>query len=91
MVEEVLVEARQSLVGFIKPNQPDWPRAVALLRPLAKHEILRDSILTAEVIHGFLQLLDHVISFPGEHFVHVMDALSSLVDLCMLANHCIFV
>lgn len=89
--EEVFVEARQSLVGFIKPDQPDWPRAVALLRPLAKHEYLRQSVLTTEVVDGFLQLLDHIISVQGEHFAHVMDALSSLVEFRMHTDHCIFV
>lgn len=85
------MEARQSLVDFIQPDQPDWPRAVALLRPIAKHEALRESILTSEVIEGFLQLLDHVIAVQEEHFADVMDALSSLVELRMLANRCVFV
>ena len=89
--EKELVEASQSLAGLIKPDQPDTQRAVALLRPLAKHKILRDSILTVEVIDGFLQLLDSVICVPGKRFVHVMNALSSLVELCMLANHCMLV
>ena len=80
------MEARQSLVNFIKPDQPDWPRAVALVRPMAKHEKLRHSILVDEVIDGFLELLDHVIDVPGEHFAHVMDALSSLIDLRTLAH-----
>ena len=86
-----MAEASQSLEDLIKPNQPDWPRAVALLRPLGKHQVLRDTILTAGVIGGFLQLLDSVICDPGKHFVHVMDALSSLVELRMLTNHCVFV
>ncbi|KAG6372231.1 hypothetical protein JVT61DRAFT_8031 [Boletus reticuloceps] len=78
--DEVFVEARQSLAGFMKPDQPDWPRAVALLRPLAKHKDLRDLVLTTGVVDGFLQLLDHIIVVQGEHFAHVMDALSSLVE-----------
>ena len=80
------MEARQSLVDFIKPDQPDWPRAVALLRPIAKHEKLRHAILIDGVIDGFLELLDHIIGVPGEHFAHVMDALSCLIELRTLAN-----
>lgn len=87
----MFTEARQSLVGFIKPDQPDWPRAVALLRPLAKHRDLRRSVLTTEVVNAFLQLLDYVIGVQGEHFAHVMDGLSSLVELRTLTSHCKFV
>lgn len=86
-LEDVFVEARQSLVEFIKPDQPDWPRAVALLRPIAKHEKLRHSILVDGVVDGFLELLDHIIIVPGEHFAHVMDALSSLIELRTFSNH----
>lgn len=80
------MEARQSLVDLVDPDQPDWPRAVALLRPLAKHKDLRDSILTAEAVDSFLQLLDHIIVVQGEHFAHVIDALSSLVELRTLTS-----
>ncbi|KAF8124787.1 hypothetical protein EV363DRAFT_1177514 [Boletus edulis] len=85
--DEVFVEARQSLAGFMKPDQPDWPRAVALLRPLAKHKDLRDLVLTTGVVDGFLQLLDHIIVVQGEHFAHVMDALSSLVEFRMVGQY----
>ncbi|KAG9314812.1 hypothetical protein JVU11DRAFT_3903 [Chiua virens] len=79
--DEVFMEARHSLRDFMRPDQPDWPRAVALLRPFAKHEKLRESVLIGGVIDSFLRLLDHIIGIPGEHFAHVMDALCSLIEL----------
>lgn len=88
-LEDVFMEARNSFVDFIKPDQPEWPRAVALLRPIAKHENLRHSILIDRVVDGFLQLLDHIIETPGEHFAHVMDALSCLVELRTLVRLCL--
>lgn len=87
-LEDVFMEARRSLADFIRPDQPDWPRAVALLRPIAKHDKLRYSILVDDVVDGFLELLDHVVEVPGEHFAHVMDALSSLAELRTLTGHC---
>lgn len=80
-------ETASSLTGLLKSDQEDWPRAVALIRPLAKHRHLRDAILTAEVIDGFLQLLDDPIATQGEHFAHMMDALSSLVELRTSTKH----
>ena len=77
-------------MDFIKPDQPDWPKAVALLRPIAKYEKLRHVILIDGVIDGFLRLLDHVIGAPGKDFAHVMDALLSLVEFRTLANRRIF-
>ena len=86
---EVFANAMQSLLEFIRTDYQHLPWVLALLRPFAKHTKLRDSILTRDVVKAFLQLVDDVTSIQGprEHFADVMDALLSLVELRMLANH----
>ncbi|KAG9309081.1 hypothetical protein JVU11DRAFT_10963 [Chiua virens] len=76
--DRVLEEASESLTELLNFER-QWKRAVCLLPPIAKHENLRNLILTDGVIDSFLQLLDHNIMAPGVYFPRVMDALSSLV------------
>lgn len=53
---------------------------VALLRPLTKHQILRERILTPDVLETLMKLLDAIISQGGGNFGQAMDGLNCLLQ-----------
>jgi hypothetical protein len=85
--QEVFDDAKACFRRILAERQHrDCPRVVALLRPLTRHEILRQQILTPDVLQTFMELLDQIISTPGGNFVRAMDGLDCLVNcgaLCL--------
>ena len=59
---------------------------VALLRPLTKHQILRERILTQDVLVTLVNLLDWVVQHPAGIFGQAMDSLNSLLQRGALVN-----
>ncbi|KAF8445037.1 hypothetical protein L210DRAFT_3059908 [Boletus edulis BED1] len=58
----------------------DGPRVVALLRPLTKHPILRERILTQDVLETLVQLLDTIVEKSKGSFGQAMDGLNCLLQ-----------
>jgi hypothetical protein len=84
-------EARKCLKDILS-NRSDsnCGRVLALLRPLADHEVLRKSFLTEDVIECFMKLLDLVLGDPRTDFDHVMDALGCLLKHGTSVLHHVF-
>ena len=70
---------------------------VALLRPLTKHQVLRERILTQDVLETLVNLLDVIVLQPGGNFGQAMDGLNcllqcgALVIIVHLATRLLFV
>lgn len=78
---EVLNDAKASFRGILSARKHrDCPRVVALLRPLARHQVLRGQILTPDVIQIIMELLGRAISRPGGTFAQMMDGLDCLLN-----------
>ena len=74
-------DAKQCLSAILaKPKHRDGLRVLALLRSLTKHKILRERILTPEVLDTLVDLLDSVVIHPAGIFGHAMDGLSCLLQ-----------
>jgi hypothetical protein len=58
---------------------------VALLRPLTKHQVLRDRILTQDVLATLVKLLDWIVEHPAGIFGQAMDGLNCLLQCGALA------
>ncbi|KAF9227030.1 hypothetical protein BS17DRAFT_442522 [Gyrodon lividus] len=79
--KEVFDHARQCFKGILASHKHrDFPRAVALLRPLTKHEVLRQQILMPDVIITLIRLLDEILDNPDEKFSQIMNGLGCLVE-----------
>ena len=59
---------------------------VALLRPLTKHQILREHILTRDVLATLVTLLDWIVQHPAGIFGQAMDGLNCLLECGALVN-----
>ncbi|KAF9227032.1 hypothetical protein BS17DRAFT_442811 [Gyrodon lividus] len=78
--EDVLLEAKDCFKNILSKRQDtDCRRVLSLLRPMTNHEVLRQSILTVDVIKIFIRLLDDSIYRPEPNFSQVMDGLACLV------------
>ena len=53
---------------------------LALLRPLTRHSILRERILTLEILEMLVKLLDVVVMKRGGNFGQAMDTLNCLLQ-----------
>ena len=60
--QEVFNDAKACFRGILAARKHrDCPRVVALLRPMARHQVLRQQILTPDVLQIFMELLDQII------------------------------
>ena len=79
--QETFDYAKQSLSNILKAHKHrDGPRVVALLRPLTQHPILREQILTPDVLEILVELLDAIIKQPKGNFGQAMDGLNCLLQ-----------
>ena len=58
----------------------DFPRVISLLRPLTRHQILRERILTQDVFETFVELLDVIIHQTEGNFRQAMNGLICLLQ-----------
>ena len=73
-------DAKDSLRAILnKPKHRDGPRVAALLRPLTRHQVLRERILTQDILGTLMDSLDVVIEMGG-NFGQAMDGLSCLLQ-----------
>ena len=80
--QEVFNDAKACFRGILAARKHrDCPRVVALLRPMARHRVLRQQILMPDVLQIFMELLDQIISKPGVNFAQVMDGLDIELDM----------
>ena len=85
--QDIFDDAKQCLSAILaKHRHRDGPRVVALLRPLTKHQILRERILTQDVLVTLVNLLDWVVQHPAGIFGQAMDSLNSLLQRGALVN-----
>lgn len=85
--QEVLDDAKASFRGILSARKHrDCPRIVALLRPLTRHPDLRRLMLTPDVLHIFMELLDQIISHPRDNFAQAMDGLDCLLNYGAFAS-----
>ncbi|KIJ62088.1 hypothetical protein HYDPIDRAFT_114933 [Hydnomerulius pinastri MD-312] len=72
---------------LITPRSGNHARVVALLRPLTKCRALRESVLSPDVIEGFLQSLDKILQDKRSRaFDHAMDCLACLMEYDELSS-----
>lgn len=64
---------------LVKHKHRDGPRVVALLRPLTKHEVLRQNILSQDIKDNLVNLLDKIVVQHEGNFGQAMDGLNSLL------------
>ena len=77
----VFDDARNCLRDILAANKHrDGPRVLALLRPLTRHSILRERILTLEILEMLVKLLDVVVMKRGGNFGQAMDTLNCLLQ-----------
>ena len=85
--QDIFDDAKQCLSAILaKPKHRDGPRVVALLRPLTKHQILRERILTRDVLATLVTLLDWIVQHPAGIFGQAMDGLNCLLECSALVN-----
>ncbi|KAG8214234.1 hypothetical protein J3R82DRAFT_11042 [Butyriboletus roseoflavus] len=78
--QDIFDDAKKCLRAILAAHKHrDGPRVVALLRPLTKHEILRQRILTKDVLETLVKLLDVIVEQPGGNFGQAMDGLTCLL------------
>jgi non-canonical (house-cleaning) NTP pyrophosphatase len=74
-------DARKSFCDILAAhNHRDGPRVVALLRCLTNHKILREQILTQDVLEALMKFFDAIINRRTESFGQVMDGLNYLLQ-----------
>ena len=82
--QEIFDDAKRSFCDIlVAHNHRDGPRVVALLRCLTNHKILREQILTQDVLEALVKFFDAVIS-RRENFGQAMDGLNCLLQCGML-------
>ncbi|KAF8552014.1 hypothetical protein OG21DRAFT_1466371 [Imleria badia] len=78
---DVLDDAKNCLRNILAAHEHrDGPRVFTLLRPLTEHHILRERILTQEVLETLIKLFDAVIGEPRGNFGQAMDGLNCLLQ-----------
>ncbi|KAF8554223.1 hypothetical protein OG21DRAFT_1115422 [Imleria badia] len=78
---DVFDDAKNCLRDILAAHKHrDGPRVVALLRPLTKHQMLRERILTQDVLETLVNLLDVIVTQPGGNFGQAMDGLNCLLQ-----------
>ncbi|KAF8552930.1 hypothetical protein OG21DRAFT_1325093 [Imleria badia] len=78
---DVFDDAKNCLRAILAARKHrDGPRMLTLLRPLAKHQILRERILTQDILQALVELLDVVVTQPGGNFGQAMDGLNCLLQ-----------
>lgn len=75
---------KQSLSKMAASNDQEGRRVVALLRFLTKHEILRENVLTDDVLDTLMTLFDTMINLTGRNFIQAMDGLTCLLQCGVL-------
>lgn len=84
---DVFDDAKNCLRDILAAHKHrDGPRVVALLRPLTKHQSLRERILTEDVLETLVNLLDVIVRQPGGNFGQAMDGLNCLLH-CGASGH----
>ena len=79
--QEIFDSARGILSGVLAVHKHrDLPRVISLLRPLTKHQILRERILTRDILETFVKLLDVIIHQTEGSFRQAMDGLICLLQ-----------
>ena len=79
--QDIFDDAKKSLSAILAAHKHrDGPRVVALLRPLTKHQILRERLLTPDVLETLVKLLDAIVSRTGGNFGQAMDGLNCLLQ-----------
>ncbi|KAG9309255.1 hypothetical protein JVU11DRAFT_10738 [Chiua virens] len=79
--QDIFDDAKQSLRAILAAHKHrDGPRVVALLRPLTRHPVLRERLLTEEVLETLVTLLDAIVSQSGGNFGQAMDGLICLLQ-----------
>lgn len=88
--QDIFDDAKECLRAILAAHKHrDGPRVVALLRPLTKHQVLRERILTQDVLETLVKLLDVIVEQPGSNFGQAMDGLNCLLRcgaLVMIMN-----
>ncbi|KIJ60018.1 hypothetical protein HYDPIDRAFT_190199 [Hydnomerulius pinastri MD-312] len=91
--KDIYDSAREYLKVLAERKHRDCTRVLALLRPLTKHDELRESLLTPDVVTHFVTFLDSMLKDrrgqPGENFIHVMDGLVCLLQCDALRDNLI--
>ncbi|KAF8134271.1 hypothetical protein EV363DRAFT_885599 [Boletus edulis] len=79
--QDIFDHAKESMSAILATHKhQDGPRVVALLRPLTKHPILRERILTQDVLETLVQLLDTIVEKSKGSFGQAMDGLNCLLQ-----------
>ena len=79
--QETFDDAKKSLSAVLAEHKlQDAPRVVALLRPLTNHRVLRERILTEDMLETLMKLLDAIINQGGAIFGQAMDGLDCLLQ-----------
>ena len=83
--QEIFESARGILSGVLAVHKHrDLPRVISLLRPLTKHHILRERILSRDILETFVELLDVIIHQTEGSFRQAMDGLICLLQCSAL-------
>ncbi|KAG8214237.1 hypothetical protein J3R82DRAFT_11045 [Butyriboletus roseoflavus] len=78
--QDMFDDAKQCLSAILAAHDyHDGPRVFALFRPLTRHKILRERILTPDVLEILVELLDAMVVQPKGGFVQAMDGLTCLL------------
>ncbi|KAG8214236.1 hypothetical protein J3R82DRAFT_11044 [Butyriboletus roseoflavus] len=79
--QDIFDDAKQCFGAILAVHHHRYcPRAVTLFRPLTKHKILRERILTQDVLEILVELLDVMVVQPKGGFVQAMDGLTCLLQ-----------
>jgi hypothetical protein len=79
--QDIFDDANKNFCAILAAhNHRDGPRVVALLRCLTNHTILREQILTQDVLEALMKFFDALISRRGENFGQAMDGLNCLLQ-----------
>ena len=74
--QEIFEDVKGNLNGVLAVHKHrDFPRVISLLRPLTRHQILRERILTQDVFETFVELLDVIIHQTEGNFRQAMNGL----------------
>ena len=79
--QDIFDDAKKGFCDILAArNHRDGPRVVALLRCLTNHRILREHILTQDVLEDLVKFFDVIINRRTENFGQAMDGLNCLLE-----------
>ncbi|KAF8134263.1 hypothetical protein EV363DRAFT_1160923, partial [Boletus edulis] len=79
--QDIFDHAKRSMSAILAAhNHQDRLRVVALLRLLTKHQVLREHILSPDILETLGSLLDPIIRQPTEYFGQAMGGLICLLQ-----------